>query len=103
MARIDLNIAEVRSALERRRSEEAITEQALLLTGKLHLFVEGAWPLIEPATPFVSNWHIDAICEYLQATTQGEIRRLLINVPPRHMKSLAVSVFWPAWCWTFAP
>ena len=34
---------------------------------------------------------------------RGEIDRLLINVPPRHMKSLAVSVMWPAWSWTFAP
>ena len=49
------------------------------------------------------NWHIDAICSYLQAASQGEIDRLLINVPPRHMKSLAVSVMWPAWCWSFAP
>ena len=67
------------------------------------MFVESAWPVIEPRTPFVRGWHIDAICEHLQAASRGEIQRLLINIPPRHMKSIAVSVMWPAWLWTFAP
>jgi len=35
-----------------------------------------------------SNWHIDLLCEYLEAVTAGEIRQLLINKPPRSMKSL---------------
>ena len=38
-----------------------------------------------------------AIIEHLEAVTRGQIRNLIINVPPRHMKSLLVSVFWPAW------
>ena len=33
----------------------------------------------------------------------GQIRKLLINMPPRHMKSTLVSVLWPAWVWTFRP
>jgi predicted phage terminase large subunit-like protein len=69
----------------------------------LHSFIRAAWPVIEPATPFVSNWHIDAIAEYLEAATRGEIKRLVINIPPRHMKSLQVSVFWPAWVWLAYP
>jgi hypothetical protein len=40
----------------------------------------------------MDGWHIDAICEHLEAVTRGEIRNLLINMPPRHMKSLAVRV-----------
>ena len=55
--------------------------------------------VVEPSTPFVPGWHIDAIIEHLEAVTRGQIRNLLINVPPRHMKSLLVSVFWPAWEW----
>ena len=47
----------------------------------------------------VDNWHIGAICEHLEAVTRGEIQNLLINIPPRHMKSLLVSVFWPCWEW----
>jgi predicted phage terminase large subunit-like protein len=66
-------------------------------------FVAGAWPVIEAATPYVHGWHVDAICEHLEAVTSGEIRNLVINMPPRHMKSLLVSVFWPCWDWTLHP
>lgn len=66
-------------------------------------FVEQAWMVLFPAEPFVSNWHIDAICGHLQAVTSGHIKKLLINVPPGCMKSLLVSVFWPAWEWTRQP
>ena len=62
-------------------------------------FVRLAWPVLEPATPFVPGWHIDAIIEHLEAITRGQILNLVINVPPRHMKSLLVSVFWPSWEW----
>ena len=56
------------------------------------------WPWIDPA-PFKDNWHIGCIAEHLEAVNLGQIRRLLINIPPRHMKSLSVSVAWPAWSW----
>lgn len=62
-----------------------------------------AWRIIEPQTPFVPGWHLDAIADHLEAVTRGEIRDLLINMPPRHAKSSEVSVLWPAWEWTFAP
>ncbi len=70
-----------------------------LATRSLGEFVRQAWPVVEPSTPFVPGFHINAIIEHLEAVTRGEIRNLLINVPPRHMKSLLVSVFWPAWEW----
>lgn len=69
----------------------------------LHAYVRTAWHLVEPQTPFVDNWHIGLICEYLQAVSNLEIHNLIINVPPRHMKSLLVSVFWPTWSWIRAP
>ena len=62
-------------------------------------FVRQAWHVVEPSTPFVPGWHIDAIVDHLEAVSRGHIRNLLINVPPRHMKSLLVSVFWPCWEW----
>lgn len=62
-----------------------------------------AWPVIEPKTAYSHNWHIEAITEYLTAVTQGQILRLLINMPPRYMKSIAVSVMWPTWCWLTRP
>jgi hypothetical protein len=69
----------------------------------LREFVRQAWHVVEPSTPFVPGWHIDAICDHLEAVMRGDIRNLLINVPPRHMKSLLVSVFWPAWEWIRHP
>lgn len=66
-------------------------------------YVRQCWQVVEPATPYVHGWHIDAICEHLEAITRGELQRLIINVPPRHMKSLLVSVFWPTWEWTQYP
>ena len=69
----------------------------------LGAFVTQAWPLLEPSTPFIPNWHIELLVEYLEAVTAGEITRLLINVPPRYMKSLLVSVLWPTWEWIQRP
>lgn len=60
-------------------------------------FVEQAWPIIEPGRPFVGGWHLDAICEHLTAVYDGEIKRLLVNMPPRHGKSSLISVLWSAW------
>lgn len=66
-------------------------------------FARQAWPIAEPAVPLVWNWHLDAICLHLEAVTNGEIRKLLINVPPGHAKSLFVAVLWPAWEWLTKP
>jgi len=97
--------------LERQERDISVADEARELAGDLRGFVRKAWHLLEPdriedgqrRTTFRSNWHIDAICDYLEAARAGEIRRLVINIPPRHMKSLTVSVFWPAWRWTFEP
>ncbi len=69
----------------------------------LRSFVREAWHVTEPATAYMHNWHIDAICDHLQAVSEGHIKLLLINMPPRCMKSLCVSVFWPMWEWTTSP
>jgi hypothetical protein len=62
-------------------------------------YMRDAWNVVEPATAFLNNWHLDLMAEYLEAVTAGQIKRLVINVPPRYMKSKSVSVFWPTWCW----
>ena len=61
-------------------------------------FVEQGWKHIDP-NPYQYGWHLDAIGEHLKAVTRGEIRRLIINVPPRTSKSSMVSVAFPAWVW----
>jgi predicted phage terminase large subunit-like protein len=72
---------------------------------RLKHFVRQAWHVLEPATPLKWGWALDAICEHLEAITNGELNRegegprLIITVPPGSMKSLLVNVFWPAWEW----
>jgi predicted phage terminase large subunit-like protein len=69
----------------------------------LRHFIRQAWDVIEPGTTFLDNWHIDCVAEHLEAVTAGQITRLLINEPPRHMKSIEVSICWPAWEWVRLP
>jgi predicted phage terminase large subunit-like protein len=87
-----------RAQLERERvarDADLIRARCTTLVG----FVREAWRVLEPEARYVHNWHIDVICAHLEAVTRGEINRLLINVWPGSMKSLIVSVFWPAWEW----
>jgi predicted phage terminase large subunit-like protein len=62
-------------------------------------FTRRAWSVLEPGQPYVHGWHMDAIAEHLEAITAGQIKRLLINIPPGTMKSMSCAVFWPAWEW----
>jgi predicted phage terminase large subunit-like protein len=66
-------------------------------------FVREGWDVLEPGTAYRHGWHIEAICEHLEAVSMGQIRDLLITIPPGHSKSLIVSVFWPAWTWQWNP
>ena len=85
--------------LERRRRAAQARAESITLRE----FVKEAWHVVEPSVQLVWGRHLDAIIEHLQAVTDGEIRRLKINVPPGHMKSLLVGVFWPSWMWLRAP
>lgn len=70
---------------------------------KLYEFVKLSWPYVMPLSEFQDNWHIGCICEHLQAMTELQILRLIINLPPRHAKSLLCSVFWFCWVWLRDP
>ncbi len=71
---------------------------------RLHVFLrEYAWPVILPGTLFVDNWHIGAICEHLEAVKLGQIKKLIINLPFRMLKSTIVSQAFPAWEWIDKP
>lgn len=74
--------------------------ERILCARSFAYFVKRAWPHIIP-DPLVWNWHMDAICEHLQALVTGGIpsRRLLINVPPGSSKSTLVGVMYCAWLW----
>lgn len=62
-------------------------------------FIRRFWHVLEPGKKLVEGWALEAMCQHLEAVTDGRIKRLLINVPPGSMKSLCVNVFWPAWEW----
>lgn len=56
------------------------------------------WQYMDP-TEYLPNWHVGAICEHFTAVNDGQIRRLIVNIPPRFLKSLTGAVGWPAWTW----
>lgn len=95
----------VETEIRRRALKQTAAAETLSIEGSkakcktLAGFIREAWEVVEPGTPLVWGWHIDVICQHLEAVTYGQITRLLINVPPGTMKSLIVSVFWPAWEW----
>ncbi len=66
---------------------------------RLPAFAKAVWHVLEPATELKWGWALEAICEHLEAVTRGDIRRLLMNVPPGSMKSMLTGVIWPAWEW----
>lgn len=102
------------SELERRRCET-----------DFGFFARRFWHVIEPGTQYIHGAHIEAIVDHLDAclprvtyetvarpgggemkvrkVEPGQIRKLLINMPPRHMKSTLVSVLWPSYVWTQHP
>ncbi|MNR93464.1 Terminase-like family protein [compost metagenome] len=97
-------IADVRLLMDHLRQKARVTgnPEVEVLEQSLAAYTRRAWPVVDPAD-YMHNWHIDCIAEHLEAVTAGQIRRLLINMPPRHMKSILVSVMWPTWCWAKRP
>lgn len=77
-------------------------EREIVRRRGLRAFVRLAWPHVEPGR-LVWGWHVDAICDHLEAVSRGDIRDLLLLIPPGHMKSLTAAVFWPAWEWIDSP
>jgi predicted phage terminase large subunit-like protein len=89
--------------LEAELARKEVEEEAELLSGSLREFISAAWSVLKPQEPYQHNWHIEAICEHLEAVSRDEIRRLQIWIPPGMMKSGCVSVFWHPWEWTTRP
>lgn len=89
--------------LDPRSLDLAALDRELVRRRGLAEFAKQAWHVLEPTQPLAWGWALDCMCEHLEAVTRGEIRRLLMNVPPGTMKSLLTSVMWPAWEWTLDP
>jgi len=69
----------------------------------LYAYTQKAFSLIEPGRPFEDNWSIGCISEHLQAVHEGEIRDLIINEPPRMLKSVQVAQIYPSWVFIHDP
>jgi len=67
-----------------------------VLRTDLTSFVRKAFGTVSPGDDFSSNWHIEAMCHQLSKVISGETRRLIITIPPRHLKSICTSVALPA-------
>lgn len=80
-------------------AEAAIAEQTAAAEASLYEFMRQAWPIVVPGVDFVGNWHLEGISLHLEAALRGEVKNLLINVPPGCGKSNLVNIFWPAWAW----
>lgn len=68
-----------------------------VLAKDFNSFIAKVFATLNPGSVFHPNWHIELMAEYLEAARLGQINRLVINVPPRSLKSVCVSVAWPAW------
>jgi phage terminase large subunit-like protein len=90
----------LKKAVDPKKSEKTVRALGL---ESLQRFVRLCWHILEPKTVYTDNWHIKTICEHLEAVARGEIQNLLVNIPPRCMKSLLISVYFPVWQWLKNP
>jgi predicted phage terminase large subunit-like protein len=101
---ISRRLSERHSARDPERLRPRIkNEDSELAREHLAHFTRQAWHILEPATTYLHNWHVDCISEHLEAVSAGQIKRLLVNIPPRYMKSISITIMWPVWEWIKRP
>ena len=69
-----------------------------LIREDFYSFVQRAYFETSGGQILIPNWHIEVLCDKLEKARKGEIKRLIINVPPRSLKSQIVNVAFTAWC-----
>jgi predicted phage terminase large subunit-like protein len=79
----------------------------ILLAGRLAndfaAFAKKAWTVLNPTRPLLWSWHYDYLCETLTLVKQRRLRRLIVNIPPRTLKSTLVTILYPTWVWVSEP
>jgi hypothetical protein len=75
----------------------ASTVLRALLRTDLSSFIQRGFATVDPGTRYRHNWHIDAIAHALEQVASGQVSRLIVTMPPRSLKSIAISVAFPAW------
>src|SRR5947199_856127 len=92
-----------RRGCEARTGESAMknlapVEYDAILRSDFWFFAQRCFSELNPQTTFATNWHLEIIAAKLTEVREGKIQRLIINLPPRHLKSLMASIAFPAWC-----
>lgn len=90
------------STLLRKRVEAELARRELAKRN-LYDFFQQSFNVLEPQTKLDLNWHLELMCEYLMQVSEGKVKKLLINVAPRSLKSYIVSVAFPCWEWLKNP
>jgi len=72
-------------------------EYTALLQSDFSSFIQRSFATVSTSSDYRHNWHIDLIASKLEQCRKGEIKRLIINIPPRNLKSICASVAFPAW------
>src|SRR5690349_15224071 len=81
----------------------SVEELCAVLRSDFPSFVEKVFATLHPEGAFKRNWHIEAFAHELEEIRSGNAKRLVVNVPPRTLKSLTFSVAWVAWSLGHAP
>ena len=66
-------------------------------------FAKKGWTILHPHRKLVWSWHYDYLCELLTLVKQRMLLRLIVNVPPRTLKSSLITILFPVWMWTTSP
>lgn len=91
---LDKEMLQLEAALQVLMSEDEYEE----CEKSLYAYFLVAWQFFDSA-PIKTNWHIGAIAEHLQACYEGQIKKVVFNVPPGTSKSSLISVAGPTWMW----
>ncbi len=70
---------------------------AEILRTDLYAFIQRSFLELNPGTEFLGNWHLEILAAKLRDVAYGRCKRLIVNIPPRHLKSHTSSIAFPAW------
>jgi hypothetical protein len=85
------------------------TKRKRELESSFYEFVKEAFEVLHPGQKINDNWHIKVLCERLErevrriVARQPRERHLIINIPPRSLKSIITTICLPAWAWVISP
>jgi predicted phage terminase large subunit-like protein len=89
---------------EQAREESGLEKERKPLERSLAQHLRLTWQVLKPgAPPFAWSWHYDLLAEYLELFYQRKILYLIVNVPPRTLKTVMLSVAFPTWVWARDP